>query len=168
MKYGTMSYLCVSGKVLMLKKFKREDDPNSGFYTLPGGKLEDDERGQNSFGRLESAIRETEDETGLILINPLLRGIILFDNSERIFENWPNPEDFLVYLFSAQEYEGELRRSDEGVPVWIDEQSIDELPKNEGDSKIYEWLRDPKYFFGAIKHIGKSLNKKGTFVDYLD
>ena len=163
-----MSYLCVSGKVLMLKKFEREDDPNSGFYTLPGGKLGDDERGQNSFGRLESAIRETEDETGLILINPLLRGVILFDNSERIFENWPNPEDFLVYLFSAQEYEGELRRSDEGVSVWIDEQSIDELPKNEGDSKIYEWLRDPKYFFGVIKHRGKSLDEKCTFVDYLN
>ena len=59
-----MSYLHVNGHVLVVKKSKKKGDPNSGLYTLPGGKLEDDERGMNLQGRLEAAIRETRQETG--------------------------------------------------------------------------------------------------------
>jgi 8-oxo-dGTP pyrophosphatase MutT (NUDIX family) len=66
MKYGTMTYVeRGDGGVLMLKKNERVDDPNSGFYTLPGGKLEKNELGVR--GRLESVIREVKEETGLIL-----------------------------------------------------------------------------------------------------
>jgi 8-oxo-dGTP diphosphatase len=166
MKYGTMSYLFVEGRVLMIEKFKRENDPNSGLFTLPGGKLEDSEK-KNPEGRLESAIRETEDETGLILIKPRLRGVILFDNSKRIFKNWPNPEDFLVHIFSAKEYTGELKdKCDEGIPRWIIEFLIPTLPTNEGDAKMYEWLEDPRYFIGVINHKGKKLDEENTFVDY--
>lgn len=163
-----MSYLSVKGMVLMIEKFKRKDDPNSDFFTLPGGKLEDSEK-MNSLGRLESAIRETEEETGLRLINPGLRGIILFDNSERIFKDWKNPEDFLVYIFSAKKHKGKLKKkTEEGIPLWIDENFIDSLPKNEGDEKIYEWLRDPRYFMGTIKHKGEELDEQRTFVDYFN
>jgi len=168
MKYGTMSYLSVEGNVLMIEKFKRKDDPNSGFFTLPGGKLEDSEK-LNSSGRLESAVRETEDETGLILIKPRLRGVILFDNSKRVFKNWKNPEDFLVHLFAAVDYRGQLKKkSDEGIPCWINKSLIPTLPKNEGDSKIYEWLEDPRHFMGVINHKGRALDEENTFVDYFN
>ncbi|MEK6823407.1 MAG: NUDIX domain-containing protein [Nanoarchaeota archaeon] len=167
MKYGTMSYLFVDKQILMIKKIKRENDPNSGFYTLPGGKLKDFEKGLNPNGRLESAIRETEEETGLKLIEPKLKGVILFDNSERIFDNWKNSQDFLVYLFEAEKYSGKLKEeSNEGIPVWIDEKLLEEIPKNEGDLKIYEWLKDPRYFIGTIYHKEKKLDKIKTFVDY--
>jgi len=167
MKYGTMVYLNVDGKVLILEKFERKDDPNSGFSTLPGGKLEDDEKGLNSQGRLESCVRETKNETGIILINPKPRGAVLFDNSERIFDNWKNPQDFLVYLFSAEEYKGELKESDEGIPKFLDEKLLSSIPQNEGDKRVYEWLKNPRYFIGVIKHKGKELDETGTFVDYL-
>jgi len=36
MKYGTLCYLDVDEKVLMIRKHTREKDPNSGFFTLPG------------------------------------------------------------------------------------------------------------------------------------
>ncbi len=166
MKYGTMSYLPFEGEVLMIEKFKRKNDPNSGFFTLPGGKLEDSEK-LSPEGRLESAIRETKDETGLILFKPRLRGVILFDNSKRIFDDWPNPEDFLVYLFTAVDYKGQLKKkSDEGIPRWISKSHIPHLLKNEGDLKIYEWLKDPRHFAGVINHKGKKLDEENTFVNY--
>ena len=43
MKFGILTYLSVNGKVLMMKKGVRENDPNSGKYTLPGGNLEPSE-----------------------------------------------------------------------------------------------------------------------------
>ena len=169
MKYGTISYLCTDGKVLMIKKGERKDDPNSGFFTLPGGKLNHLEKGLlNPKGRLTSARRETEEETGLLLNDLYPRGVILFDNSERVFDNWPNPKDFLVYIFDATIYEGTLKqRTEEGTPIWVPESEILSIPKNEGDNKIYEWLRNPLYFIGVIKLKEKILNKEETFVDYI-
>ena len=167
MKYGTMTSLSVDGRVLMIKKFERQNDPNSRFFTLPGGNLKDFERGANPFGRLESAIRETKEETGLTLIKPILRGVILFDNEGRIFDNWPNPQDFLVYIFSAKQYSGKLKkRTKEGIPLWIAEKDINGLLKNPGDAKMYEWLKDPRYFTGIIRHNEKIIDEENTFVDY--
>ena len=74
--YGVLTYLHLShnGKVLMIRKPEREKDPNSGLYTLPGGKLEGPEKGLTSFkGRLEAAVRETEQETGLHILEPALK-----------------------------------------------------------------------------------------------
>jgi len=88
MKYGTMYYLQTLEGVLIIKKGIRENDPNSGYETLPGGKLKDNEKGLNNpSGRLESCIREIKEETGIEPLNLRLRGVILFDNSERIFPN---------------------------------------------------------------------------------
>ena len=169
MKYGTISYLFSNGKLLMIKKLVRENDPNSGFYVSPGGKLESFEKGVNIKGRLESVIREIKEETGLELINPKLKGIILFDNFERVFENWKNSEDFLVYVFSCERYKGRLKKkSDEGIPMWVDEHKIKDLPQNEGDKKMYEWIKKGKPFVGVIKHKDKSLDEQGTFVDALN
>lgn len=169
MLYGIISYLFNNEKFLIIQKIKRKDDPNSEFCTLPGGKLTDLERGFNSAGRLEAAIRETQEETGLTLINPKLRGIILFNNTERVFDNWPNPQDYLVYVFYSNHFSGKLKKeSDEGIPMWVDKISISKLPKNSGDEKIYEWLKDGRYFVGTIKHKGKVLDEFGTFVDYFN
>ena len=93
MKYGTLVHLSVNEKILMLKKEARPNDPNSGYYTLPGGKLGSNER-KTPEGRLAGAVRETEEETGLKIISPIARGVILFNNKGRIFDNWPNPEIF--------------------------------------------------------------------------
>lgn len=164
-----MSYLIVNKKVLMLSKFKRENDPNSGFCTLPGGKLEPNEKGKNVQGRLESVIRENLDETGLKLLNPRLIGMVLFDNSERIFDDWKNPTDFLVYIYYSDKYQGKLKeKCDEGIPVWINEITVKNLPQHEGNKKIYEWIKTGKYFSGVVKHKGKVLDEEGTFVDFFD
>lgn len=167
MVYGVGFYLRVNGKILMMKKGKRENDPNSGFYSLPGGKLDPPEKGTNPFGRLEAVIRETEEETGLKIINPKFRGTILFDNTEKIFPDWKKPTHFLVYYFETIEFTRELKRESDGEePVWILEEEISTLPQNDGDRKIYEWLNQPKHFIGVIYHKGKILDEEKTFVDY--
>lgn len=169
MMYGVLTYLSVDGRVLMVNKAERKGDPNSGFYTLPGGKLKRNERGRKKRGRLEAAVRETEEETGLLIANPVFVGTVLFDNRGRIFDNWPNHEDYFVYLFRAGSYSGELKTGDEKeIPMWIPEKEIALLHKNLGDEKIYEWVKDGRFFSGVIRHRGKVLNKSGTFVDYLD
>jgi 8-oxo-dGTP diphosphatase len=173
MKYGTMSYITSDKGILMINKNKRENDPNSGFYTLPGGKLEPYEKGLNNpEGKSKSAIRETKDEAGITLINPLIRGAILFDNKDRTFPNWPNPDNFLVYMFSATEYEGELKESNEGVPCWVLPEKLLFLPMNPGDKLMYEWLMSEKFvkgenFFGVIKHNGNEIDEGGSWVDWL-
>ena len=168
MKYGTMSYLCCNEGILMLRKIERKEDPNSRYCTLPGGKVEPCERGlKNIEGRVNSSIRETKDETGITLINPVLRGIILFDNKDRTFDNWSNPDNYLVYIYAANNYSGKLGKSDEGTPFWATSwKEIDSLPKNPGDKHMYEWLRDGRNFFGIIKHNGNEIDEDGTWVNY--
>ena len=164
-----MSYLYTEERILMVKKKIRKNDPNSGLFTLPGGKLKDFEKGLNVMGRLKSAVRETEEETGLTLIDPVLRGVIIFDNSKRIFDNWSNPEDFLVYMCSATRYIGRLKsETEEGKLFWVKEHDISKIPKNIGDERIYEWLKDSRYFIGTVKYKEKLLDEGGTFVDYFD
>lgn len=165
LKYGTLLYLPVDAKVLMVKKEIRENDPNSGYYTLPGGNLENDEM-KTPEGRLQRAVKETFEETGMKVINPKERGVILFDNSKRIFDNWKNPADFLVYIFSASSYYGILESSNEGIPMWIGKKDIPSLPQNPGDRMIYKWLEDLRFFRGVIRHNGKLLDEENTHVRY--
>lgn len=163
-----MVYLVSKGKVLMLKKYEKKDDPNSGYFTLPGGKLEKDEKGLNNpKGRLKSCVRETIDETRIEPINPILKGIILFDNEGRTFPNWPNPDNFYVYIYYAKKFKGKPEKSDEGIPFSVPKEKLKEVPSNPGDKKMYEWLEDGRNFIGVIKHKGNEIDEAGTFVDFL-
>ena len=169
MMYGVYSYLRRSDDlVLMVRKPEKESDPNSGLCTLPGGKIEKGEKGLNPRGRLERAILETRQETGLILLNPQLRGIVLFDNEGRIFDNWKSSKDYMVYTFVANEYAGDLLKEGGGgeTPFWVPEPEIPNLPKNAGDVKIYEWIKTGRFFMGVIRHKGKELDEENTFENY--
>lgn len=162
-----MVYLVSKGKVLMIKKGSREGDPNSGYFTLPGGKLESSEKGLGvPFGRLESSVREVREETGINVIKPRLRGVILFDNSEREFDNWKNPDNFIVYIYSSNKFEGRAVESDEGIPYSVPLEKVKELPSNPGDKLMYSWLETGKEFFGVIYHKGKEVDESRSFVDF--
>ena len=79
-------------------------------YTFPGGHVEAGE----SF--VDAVIREMKEETGLTVTNPKLVGIKQFPiNNGR----------YIVLLFKATEFTGNVTSSDEGDMEWID---IDELP----------------------------------------
>jgi len=168
MKYGTMVYLASGKNVLMVKKGVRKDDPNSGYFTLPGGKLETEEKGLDcDKGRLKSVIRETKEETGIELINPVLRGVIFFDNKERKFDNWKNPEDFLVYVYVAKKYKGKAEAIEEDVvPYSVPLEKGSEVPSNPGDKLMYKWLKDGRNFSGVIKHKGNEIDEENCMINF--
>lgn len=162
-----MTYLVSNGKVLMIKKKIRKNDPNSGYFTLPGGKLNSEEKGINNyFGRINSAVRETLEETGIRVLDPILRGIILFDNSERTFDNWKNPDNFIVYIYSSKKFSGKYKESDEGKPFAVPLKKLKEVPSNPGDKLMYSWLKKGKNFFGVIYHKGNEVDMEKSFVDF--
>lgn len=73
-------------------------------YTLPGGHVEQGE------SIVDAVVREMQEETGLTVLNPHLCGVKQFP-----IENGR----YLVFLFEASEYEGELTSSEEGAMYWV-------------------------------------------------
>ncbi len=73
-------------------------------YTLPGGHVESGE------SIVDAVVREMQEETGLTVLNPHLCGVKQFP-----IENGR----YLVFLFEASEYEGELTSSEEGAMYWV-------------------------------------------------
>lgn len=73
-------------------------------YTLPGGHIETGE------SIVHAVIREMKEETGLTILNPRLCGVKQFPIEDG---------RYLVFLFRADQYEGELISSEEGQMQWI-------------------------------------------------
>ena len=93
-------------------------DPNWPGLVFPGGHVEPGE----SF--VKSVIREVWEETGITIIEPRLCGVKQFMTMDNV--------RYIVFLFKAEQYEGELRSSDEGEAFWLP------IEKR----KEYEWVRD--------------------------
>lgn len=95
------------GRVLV----QNRRDPNWGGLTFPGGHVEPGE------SLVDSVVREMQEETGLTVHNPRLVGT----------KSWMQKDGsgrYLVLLYTATEYEGELHSSEEGDVRWM---TIDEM-----------------------------------------
>ena len=93
-------------------------------YTFPGGHIEPGE------SIVDSVIREVKEETGLTILNPKLCGIKQFPLEEG--------GRYLVFLFRAEEFAGELYSSEEGQMKWFSKGELDEVNLASG---FYETMR---------------------------
>lgn len=85
-------------------------DPNWSGVVYPGGHVEAGE------SITASVIREIREETGLTIENPTLCGVKQFwlDNGVR----------YIVFLFRADKFAGELHGSEEGDAFWLPREEL--------------------------------------------
>lgn len=105
--FTNLCMVCDGAGNILVQDRKKPDWPGLCF---PGGHVEPGE----SF--VESVIREVREETGLTIENPILCGTKQFQTEDG--------ERYVVLLYRASRYSGELRSSDEGEVFWIPRDSL--------------------------------------------
>ena len=146
MKLATLCYIKKNGKTLMLHRNKRADDIHIGKWNGLGGKMHLGETPE------ECIIREVKEESGLLIKNPSLRGILTFPA-------FKEEEDWYVYVFTAHQFEGSFRaESEEGRLEWIADNRLTQLPLWEGDPIFLKWLNEGRFFSG------KFIYQNGQFI----
>ena len=146
MKNVTLCYIEQDGKYLMLHRTKKENDLNKDKWIGVGGKFEDKESPE------ECAIRETKEETGLTLKTCKLRCIVTF-----VSNIW---ETEYMYVFTSDNFEGNLIECKEGDLEWVDKDKIDTLELWEGDKIFLDRIKNNSSFFTAkIEYDGDKLVK---------
>lgn len=153
MKLGTLCYIENEGKTLMLHRIKKENDIHEGHWIGLGGKIENGESPE------ECIIREVQEESGLVINNPKLRGILTFPK----FDGY---DDWYVFLYTAVEYKGELIESEEGILKWVDNDKLSSLPMSEGDYLFLNWLKKYHMFSAKFIYENKRLMDYSFTVNY--
>jgi 8-oxo-dGTP diphosphatase len=150
MKLATLCYVRDgvgnSGRTLMLHRIKKANDMHAGKWNGLGGKLEAGESPE------ECAIREVWEESGLRMVNPVLRGVITFPHFSK-------EEDWYTYIFVAYQYSGELIDSTEGVLAWVDNDKLFDLNLWPGDRIFMRWLDDRRFFSAKFVYTAGELTK---------
>lgn len=95
-----------TGRILVQDRMSK----NWPGVTFPGGHVDQGE----SFTK--SVIREVWEETGLLIKSPVLCGIKQFQTKR--------DERYVVLLYKTDQFEGELKSSDEGEVFWIEREQL--------------------------------------------
>lgn len=144
MQLATLCYVMHENKTLMLYRNKKENDIHEGKWNGLGGKFEKGETPE------ECVIREVKEESGLEIKNPKLHGIITFP----MFDG---EKDWYVFMFTVNEFSGNLIESNEGKLEWIPNDKLLDLNLWEGDRIFIPWLFQEKYFSAKFIYENKKL-----------
>ena len=128
----------------MLHRIKKVNDENHDKWIGVGGKFEYGESPEDCL------LREVREETGLDLIKYQFRGLVTFVSSE-----WGTE---YMHLFTATEYEGEMKECEEGELVWVPKEEIPNLKLWEGDKVFFRLLDETKNIFSLkLRYEGEDL-----------
>ncbi len=130
---STLCYIEKDKKYLMLHRTKKKNDINKDKWLGIGGKFEDGESPE------ECIIREVKEETGLTLNTYKLRCIVTY-----VSTNW---ETEYMYIFTSNDFTGELMECNEGDLQWVRKDRVTELNTWEGDKIFIEKIQKDNNFF---------------------
>ncbi len=129
----TLCYIEKEECYLMLHRVSKKNDVNKDKWIGVGGHFEEGESPE------ECLLREAEEETGLALKSWRFRGIVTF-----VAEGWPVE---YMCLYTADEFEGELKACDEGTLEWVPKAELMHLNLWEGDKLFLRLLAEDAPFF---------------------
>ena len=107
---GVICHIRDEGRVLL--QLRADGAFGAGFWNGPGGHVEEGE------SPLEAAIREVEEEAGLVVRDLLEHGVLTF-----YFGEAEEPK-YMVHVFSTERFEGDVRASAEGRLEWFPEDGV--------------------------------------------
>lgn len=134
---ATLCYLKSGGRTLMIHRNKKPGDIHMGKWNGLGGKFEPGESPD------ECVRREMKEESGLTVADPRLRGVLTFPA-------FKDGEDWIVFVYTATRFDGELTQGPEGHLEWVADGKILDLPLWEGDKIFLPWLDSPRFFTGKF------------------
>lgn len=127
----------INNKILMIR---HKRGINKGYMNFPGGKKENNESME------DCVIRETLEETGILIKNPQKIGYMEFPSM-----------NFYVHIYKSTEFEGDLIiKEDEVNAFWIDKKNIPLNEMREADRNFVPDLL-------AGKHINRRYNYDENF-----
>ena len=129
----TLCYIEENDNYLMMHRVKKENDINKDKWIGVGGHFEENESPE------ECLLREVKEETGLTLSSWKLRGIITF-----ITDRWQTE---YMFLYTGDEYTGNLIECEEGILEWVPKKKVYDLPIWEGDKLFFRLLEERQDFF---------------------
>lgn len=138
---STVCYLEKDDKILFIKFEKKWGKR----YAPPGGKVESGETPS------ECIMREFFEETGVKLVNPKLKGI----------SYWKDSSEGVIFVFTATEYEGDIKESLEGRLEWIEKSKLDEIFQFDMNKAFTKYLFIDGIFEGKFL-----LNNDTTIKDF--
>lgn len=131
----TLCYIEKDGQYLMMHRVKKKNDVNRDKWIGIGGHFQQGESPE------ECLLRETKEETGLVLTDYRFRGLVSFCCGDT-FE--------YMCLYTADGFTGEIPKKDacdEGELVWIDKAAVYDLNLWEGDRIFFRLLEANEAFF---------------------
>ncbi len=118
--HASLCFVVRDGQMLLIRK-KR--GIGAGKINGPGGKVDPGET------MLASAIRETEEEIGVVPVAPELRGMLYFD--------FVGGTPFECGVYLARDFRGTLIETAEAIPLW---HPVDALPYDEMWEDDRAWM----------------------------
>lgn len=143
MKLATLCYVKQNGNTLMIHRVKKANDVHAGKWNGLGGKLEAGESPE------QCVIREVREESGLEIVHPRYHGLLIFADFAG--------DDWFVWVFTANQFSGELIDSNEGNLKWIPDDEVKSLNLWPSDQIFLPWLEKNKIFSARFQYHGEEM-----------